>query len=66
MKVKIFNEEYSDWLESKMNEWLLEHQNYSIMNIQYSTVPRNGCVYYTAMVVYKDKSDVVEGVNYGQ
>ena len=49
-----------------MNAWLQEHKNYSIMNVQYSAVPRKGCVYYTAMIVYKEKSDVFKGVNYGQ
>lgn len=66
MKVKIFNSEYTNWLEEKMNDWLLEHKDYSIINIQYSTVLRSGCVYYTAMVVYKERSDAFKGVNYGQ
>ena len=66
MQVIIFKEEYATWLESEMNEWLQEHKDYSIMNIQYSAVPRSGCVYYTAMVVYKEKSDAVGVTNYGQ
>ena len=65
MKVIIFKEEYENWLESEMNEWLQEHKDYSIMNIQYSAVPRSGCVYYTAMVVYKEKSNSVGVTNYG-
>lgn len=66
MQIKIFNEEFVDWLESKMNDWLQEHtKNYNILNIQYSTVPRNGCVYYTAMVVYNEKSNFIGVTNYG-
>ncbi len=65
MKIKMFSEEYPSWLESTINEWLQEHKDYSIMNIQYSAVPRSGCVYYTAMVVYKEKSDAVGVTNYG-
>lgn len=59
-KVKIFNSTYDDVrLETQMNEWLAEHSNVAIIDIQYSISQcgsSGGSVYYnySALIHYNE------------
>lgn len=53
VKVKIFDADFTERLETQVNNWLAEHRTADIMNIQYRT---NNDAYhaYTICITYSD------------
>ena len=60
MKVKVFDEEHEKDLEESINDFFYE-EDYDIIDIKYSVdvaVSGEEQIYcYSAMIIYKDKSD---------